>query len=65
MAGTREGGLKASQTVKERKGDDFYARIGRQGGQAKVPKGFAKNKELARKAGAKGGRKSKRVSIVL
>ena len=32
------------------------------GGKAKVPKGFAKNPDLARLAGAKGGKISKRKS---
>lgn len=34
--------------------------VGRLGGRKKVPKGFAVNRELARKAGAKGGKISKR-----
>lgn len=36
------------------------AKLGKLGGKAKVPKGFAMNKELARKAGKKGGKISKR-----
>lgn len=34
--------------------------IASKGGKAKVPKGFAKNVELARQAGAKGGTISRR-----
>lgn len=56
MAGTREGGLKAAKTLKAKQGKDFYARIGRKGGQAEVTKGFGTNKELASIAGRKGGR---------
>lgn len=58
MAGTREGGLKTVVANRERHGDDFYQRIGAKGGSApcKYPKGFAANRDLARVAGAKGGR---------
>ncbi len=40
----------------------FQAKTGKKGGLAKVPKGFAINKQLARIAGAKGGRISRRKS---
>ena len=62
MAGTKAGGTKASQTVKERYGKDFFAKIGAIGGAAKntKPKGFAANPKLARIAGRKGGKVSKR-----
>lgn len=60
MAGTKAGGLKAIKTIKETYGEDFYVNIGRKGGLAQVPKGFAKNPKLAQKAGQKGGKKSKR-----
>lgn len=60
MSGTKAGGLLAAQTNKERHGADFYARAGALGGLAKVPKGFALNRELARLAGKKGGTISKR-----
>lgn len=60
MAGPKEGGLKASKTNYEKHGKDFYARIGRKGGQNGHTGGFASNPELAKIAGAKGGRKSKR-----
>ena len=60
MAGTKEGGKKAAATNKARHGADFYARIGRKGGQNGTTGGFAANPELARIAGAKGGRISRR-----
>ena len=59
MAGSRIGGLKARDKNLE-KDPDFYKVIGIKGGQVKVPKGFAVNRELARKAGALGGKVSKR-----
>lgn len=60
MAGTKEGGAKAVETVKARHGADFYARIGRLGGRNGHTGGFAANHELAKIAGAIGGKKSKR-----
>ncbi len=60
MAGTFEGGLKASITNKKLHGEDFYKRIGRIGGARGTTGGFAANRELARIAGAKGGRISRR-----
>lgn len=60
MSGTKAGGLKASRTNLERHGEDFYKRIGSKGGQNGHTGGFAGNPELARKAGAKGGRISRR-----
>lgn len=60
MAGTRMGGLKARDTNKKLYGDNFYANIGRRGGQNGHTGGFYANPELARIAGAKGGRKSRR-----
>ena len=61
MAGTKAGGKKAAQTNKTRHGADFYAKIGRKGGSVVGSKGgFAANPELARIAGAKGGRISRR-----
>ena len=61
MSGTKEGGIKARQTNYERNGKDFYKRIGSLGGRVSgIKKGFALNPELASKAGAKGGRISKR-----
>jgi general stress protein YciG len=60
MAGTKQGGQKAAQTNKERYGTDFYRKIGQVGGKKSTTGGFAANPELAREAGRKGGRKSKR-----
>ena len=60
MAGNTEGGKKAAATNKEKYGKDFYAEIGRKGGRNGHTGGFAANPELARIAGRKGGRISKR-----
>lgn len=61
MAGTKLGGKKAAAANKIKYGADFYQRIGRKGGSRVTGKGgFASNPELARTAGAKGGRISKR-----
>ena len=60
MAGNAIGGKKAAATNRERYGDNFYASIGRKGGQNGHTGGFAADPELARKAGAIGGKKSRR-----
>jgi general stress protein YciG len=60
MAGTRDGGKAAASTNKKRYGSDFYRRIGAKGGALGRTGGFYANRELARKAGAKGGTKSRR-----
>lgn len=60
MAGTKAGGRKAAATNKKRHGKDFFKKIGSKGGQNGHTGGFASNPELARTAGAKGGRISKR-----
>lgn len=60
MAGTKAGGKKAAATNKAKYGADFYARIGQTGGKNGRTGGFAANPALARIAGAKGGRISKR-----
>lgn len=60
MAGTKAGGVKAAATNKTRHGKDFYANIGAKGGKNGHTGGFAANRELARAAGAKGGRISRR-----
>lgn len=60
MAGTKDGGKHAANTNKQRHGKDFYKRIGSKGGAKSRGGGFSANRELARKAGAKGGRISRR-----
>lgn len=60
MPGTREGGMKAAQTNRKRYGKTFYVRIGAIGGKKSTGGGFAANPELARIAGAKGGRAKKK-----
>ncbi len=64
MPGTISGGKKAAETNKKKYGKDFYARIGAVGGQKGTTGGFAANRELARIAGAKGGRISRRRKAV-
>ncbi len=60
MAGTTAGGKKAAARNKAKYGSDFYAKIGAKGGKRGTTGGFFANRELARKAGAKGGRISRR-----
>lgn len=60
MAGTKVGGKAAAKTNKSKYGPDFYARIGAAGGKKGHTGGFFKNRDLARTAGAKGGRVSRR-----
>ena len=60
MAGTKAGAKKAAATNKARHGANFYAEIGRKGGKLGHTGGFYANRELARIAGAKGGRISRR-----
>jgi general stress protein YciG len=60
MVGTKAGGIKAAKTNLEKHGADFYKRIGKKGGQNGHTGGFAANRALARVAGAKGGRISRR-----
>lgn len=62
MAGTKAGGQAAAQTNKLKYGTDFYARIGAVGGRKGHTGGFYANRELARVAGAKGGRISRRTA---
>ena len=59
MAGTKAGGLKAA-AKNLANNPNFYREIGRLGGQNGHTGGFASNPELARLAGAKGGRISRR-----
>jgi hypothetical protein len=60
MAGTIAGGKAAAITNKTKYGADFYSKIGTKGGKLSTGGGFAANRELARIAGAKGGKISKR-----
>ena len=62
MAGTIAGGQAAAQKNRKKYGKDFYARIGAKGGKKGRTGGFAANRELARIAGARGGRVSRRGS---
>jgi len=59
MAGTKAGGKLAAQKNLA-KDPMFYAKIGAKGGRNGRTGGFAANPELARIAGAKGGRISRR-----
>lgn len=60
MAGTKAGGQAAAATNKQKYGEDFYGKIGAIGGKRGRTGGFFANRELARVAGAKGGRISRR-----
>lgn len=59
MAGTKAGGLKAAEKNLKRD-PEFYKKIGQKGGRNGHTGGFAANPDLARIAGAKGGRISRR-----
>jgi len=60
MAGTKAGGQRAATTNKTKYGSDFYAKIGAKGGKLGRTGGFFANRDLARAAGQKGGRISRR-----
>jgi general stress protein YciG len=60
MAGTKAGGKAAAATNKAKYGSDFYAKIGAKGGKLGKTGGFFANRDLARAAGRKGGRISRR-----
>lgn len=60
MAGTKAGGLKTAQTLKQKYGDDYLSLMGKKGGQNGHTGGFAANPALAKLAGQKGGKISKR-----
>ena len=64
MAGTKAGGQAAAATNKSKYGADFYAKIGAKGGKLGKTGGFFANRDLARQAGAKGGRISRRTKKV-
>lgn len=63
MAGTKKGGEAAATTNKKKYGADFYAKIGAMGGKKGRTGGFFANRELAREAGRKGGRISRRTKV--
>lgn len=63
MPATKEGGIKAAKTNKERYGEDFYVKIGAKGGAKSRGGGFASNRELAREAGRIGGKASRKTAI--
>jgi hypothetical protein len=62
MAGTKAGGQRAAESNKLKYGEDFYKRIGSIGGKLGHTGGFFADRALARRAGAIGGRRSKRYS---
>jgi general stress protein YciG len=64
MAGTKTGGQAAADTNKKKYGPDFYAKIGAMGGRKGRTGGFYANRDLARTAGSKGGRISRRTKRV-
>ena len=64
MAGTKAGGQKAA-AKNLAKDPNFYAKIGKVGGERGHTGGFAANPDLARIAGAKGGKISRRKKVVV
>ncbi len=60
MAGTKAGGKAAADTNKKKYGADFYAKIGAKGGKLGKTGGFYADRELAREAGRRGGKISRR-----
>jgi len=62
MSGTTVGGLKARDKNLARD-PDHYKKIGSIGGKKGTTGGFYANRELAREAGAKGGRISRRKKV--
>ncbi|MBM4646553.1 hypothetical protein GS464_29720 [Rhodococcus hoagii] len=64
MVQTKAGAKKAAATIRKAHGKNYWKEIGSLGGKAPYTgkKGFAANPELAREAGARGGRKSKRTA---
>jgi uncharacterized protein len=60
MARTVAGGKLARDTNIKKYGEDFYQKIGRQGGKLGRTGGFFANRELASVAGRKGGLISRR-----
>ena len=67
MVGTKAGSIKTQATLKKKYGIEgykaFFQRIGQKGGQNGHTGGFASDPELARRAGQKGGRISRRTGV--
>ena len=65
MTGTKAGGIKSRNTNLEKQGKDWYRKIGKIGGSAfrENPRWFALHPDLAKTAGAKGGKNSTRAGI--
>lgn len=57
---TKAGGQKARAIILERYGPDYWRKMGAIGGHTSRKGGFYANRELAREAGRKGGKASKR-----
>lgn len=60
MSGTKQGAQKAKATILAKYGGDYFVEMGRIGGKLGHTGGFYADRELARRAGAIGGAKSKR-----
>lgn len=55
MAQTKEGARKAAETMRKRYGEDYWRKVAdKSNAKEHRPKGFAKDHELARKAGELG-----------
>ena len=65
MSGTIEGGLKTAATNKLKYGENYYRDMGRIGGAKGRGHAFGHGKVDPRVAGAKGGKISKRKSVVV
>jgi general stress protein YciG len=64
VSGTIDGSRRAAETSKARHGADWFKRIGQLGGQISRGGGFAKNPELARTAGSKGGKATRKTRVM-
>ena len=61
MSQTKEGSIKAKETMYAKYGKDYFKNIGKSGGKKKNPlKGFGSNRDLASTAGKLGGKISRR-----
>ncbi len=57
---TEESKKAFGERMKSKYGEDYYSKIGRKGGKNGNTGGFYADRELARRAGVKGGKISKR-----